>query len=476
VSAYVALFFTIIFVFVCNCSFVTTTSNHSRPHTERAMSSMPPPPPLVFGAEVDGFNKHDSTRTDDASQDLGVLRTNDEASGAKHCCVQRGYYDDPFVKHFAKTTPKHPPLINRGYHSRVATVRAVLDAFLDATFEFDAAGDDGVMPRGDDGDHQTPIKKSRQIVSLGAGFDTNYFRLNETMMTKDTKQSQVQLKYVELDFPSLIETKAKVINATGVLKEIVGTEGLKRILSASSYSAPRREPDSCFFSNDENGEGKSHYFLAGCDLRDVRSLTAALEKTNLDPKAPTLFLSECCLAYLSPQDAGGVLQWASRWGRINESKDQSIDTTNDKSHNRNNRNNEYLRTYFAYDPVVLGPARSDKFGEQMLLNLTARGCPLLRCEGEGAVFGLDGLTKQFEQSGWRRVGSIDMLAATDRLGEDDEPEMRRVMRLEPLDEVEEYRLIQKHYAIVWGVCRDGDEGGDADTLEKVISRRTRQAL
>ena len=147
-SAYVALFFTIIFVFVCNCSFVTTTSNHSRPHTERAMSSMPPPPPLVFGAEVDGFNKHDSTRTDDASQDLGVLRTNDEASGAKHCCVQRGYYDDPFVKHFAKTTPKHPPLINRGYHSRVATVRAVLDAFLDATFEFDAAGDDGVMPRG----------------------------------------------------------------------------------------------------------------------------------------------------------------------------------------------------------------------------------------------------------------------------------------------------------------------------------------
>ena len=57
---------------------------------------------------------------------------------------------------FVSKPERKPPLINRGYYSRVTAVRRVLDDFLHA-----GNADGSARPK--------------QVISLGAGFDTLYF-------------------------------------------------------------------------------------------------------------------------------------------------------------------------------------------------------------------------------------------------------------------------------------------------------------
>ena len=421
---------------------------------------MPPPPP-AFAAAGSGSARRAGANPPDA--DLGVIKTNDEASGAKACCVSRGYFDDPFVKHFARRIPKHPPLINRGYHARVATVRAVLDAFLDATFDADRAECAATSPGG------APVAgapvtvknvtvKKRQIVSLGAGFDASYFRLR----TKDAPEApSVSLAFVEIDHAVVIATKAAVVNATATLRaSCVGGDGVRRLEDGEENgekTLPHRDGGVLEAFADGGG-----YAMCGCDLRDTNALNTALnDVAGLDPNVPTLFLSECCLAYLEAKEAAAVIDWAARWGR--PACQKTIP----------------LRAFFAYDPSLTNSSsRDDPFGAQMLVNLKHRGCPLL---GAHAVPGAGAHKERLKKNGWPRAGAADMLAASARLAAEDAAEARRVAFLEPLDELEEYRLIQKHYVVSWGVLgthRSSDESeneseppeSDATRLERVVDR------
>ena len=229
---------------------------------------MPPPPPAF--AAGSGSARRAGANPPDA--DLGVIKTNDEASGAKACCVSRGYFDDPFVKHFARRVPKHPPLINRGYHARVATVRAVLDAFLDATFDADRAEDAATSPGG------APVAgapvanvtvKKRQIVSLGAGFDASYFRLR----TKDAPEApSVSLAFVEIDHAVVIATKAAVVNATATLRaSCVGGDGVRRLEDGEGNGEKTLRRDGGVLEAFVDGGG---YTMCGCDLRDCLLYTS----------------------------------------------------------------------------------------------------------------------------------------------------------------------------------------------------------
>ena len=117
----------------------SSTDRHRRPSLRRGrghllwMSSMPPPPPRSrrrgrFGAARGREPAGRGPRRD---------KTNDEARAPRRVAVPR-ILRRP-LREALRAAPKHPPLINRGYHARVATVRAVLDAFLDATFDADRA-------------------------------------------------------------------------------------------------------------------------------------------------------------------------------------------------------------------------------------------------------------------------------------------------------------------------------------------------
>lgn len=87
--------------------------------------------------------------------DVQVQGTNDDASLSKRSCVEKGYFQDPFIGYFVPNKVVRSPLINRGYYSRFAVLRKLLLKFL----------------------QQTESCAKRNILSLGAGFDTSFWVL-----------------------------------------------------------------------------------------------------------------------------------------------------------------------------------------------------------------------------------------------------------------------------------------------------------
>jgi tRNA wybutosine-synthesizing protein 4 len=150
------------------------------------------------------------------------------------------------------------PLINRGTWTRVFSVRTVVSRFLAAY-----------------------AKEERvQILSLGAGFDVTYFWL------RDVVPDVSNLKYVEIDFPDVTERKAQIIRKTEALSQRVW----------DSEAVP-----------DGETINSKHYALVAGDIRETEALGETLNALGVDPKAPTLVLTECVLVYLKPEDSRRIL-------------------------------------------------------------------------------------------------------------------------------------------------------------------------
>jgi O-methyltransferase involved in polyketide biosynthesis len=98
---------------------------------------------------------------------------------------------------------------------------------------------------------------SSQVVSLGAGFDSSYFRLQEA--------HQGYLTYVEVDFPDVVKNKWNIIQNDKVLSEVAKT---------------------------------GHYHLQAADLRDLGAFARLMQDMKLDFQQPTLFFSECSITYM----------------------------------------------------------------------------------------------------------------------------------------------------------------------------------
>jgi O-methyltransferase involved in polyketide biosynthesis len=108
-----------------------------------------------------------------------------------------------------------------------------------------------------------------QIISLGAGFDTTYFRFHSSGANFS--------RFIEVDFPDLVKRKSDIIMSTDYLK----TEIENPVVS-------------------ERGEISSRaYALVGCDLLDQSALHQKLLASGVLFDAPTLLLSECVLTYVS---------------------------------------------------------------------------------------------------------------------------------------------------------------------------------
>lgn len=91
----------------------------------------------------------------------------------------------------------------------------------------------------------------------------------------------------------------------------------------------------------ENIESK-HYSLVAGDIRETEQLEEKLKVLGVDPKAPTLILTECVLVYLKPEDSRKILG--------------------------------FIKTFFTGDAAVLNYEMikpDDPFGRVMLENLEA---------------------------------------------------------------------------------------------------------
>lgn len=244
----------------------------------------------------------------------------------------------------------------------------------------------------------------KQIVSLGAGTDTRFFRLQDS-------HPNTRLVYHEIDFPTNTVAKIASIRKQPQLYQKLQIEPL----DSDTYRSER-------------------YNIHALDLRTlaVSSSEAPLpDLPNLDPAMPTLILSEMCLVYLQASTV------------------QSIVST---------LLTHYLRpttpvSLILYEPIL----PQDAFGRTMISNLQTRNIHLhtltaypelgdQRARLKG--YGFDAAAKAEDTSYiWRKWIRAE--------------EKERVGSLEFLDELEELELLLRHYCIAWGW-----RNGDSDVFSK----------
>lgn len=303
------------------------------------------------------------TRKDsDVSDDTNVQATNDDASESKYSAVTLGYWNDPFIAYFVRRAERKSPEIHRGYYGRVKAVRMIVDNFL-------AAHED----------------KSTQIINLGCGFDTLYWQLRNS-----GDNSRMPHIFVDVDFSTVTAKKIHhILKPSAPLRKSVVDE-------SESIGFFWEVCWSCQFSvSDDKIREVGHkclygpiYRLVGADIRDISELNRQLTEAGVDFDRPTLFIAECVLVYMTPDQGNTLIKYAS---------------------------DRFSRSYFLYyDPVsgfsILFEAvlnvlpfqvnMKDKFGDIFKENMYTRG---LLLAGVDACGDLDSQVLRFRNNGWGEV-------------------------------------------------------------------------
>lgn len=308
----------------------------------------------------------------DTSADEAVVATNDDAAICKYNAVLKGYYKDSFVSHFlsnkAKSSSiKKAPEINRGYYARSASIAYLVEQFI----------------------NENP---SCQIISLGAGYDSLYWRL-KSFYSNQNCSPQKQLTYVEIDMNVVTVHKLMAIRRHRELADL---------LSSVRYK----------------GEGlhSDQYHLVSFDLRQVGKSTLEeklFKDCQLDPSKPTLCITECVLVYMSNQDSSLLIQWLS-----------------------NSFNN---LSFLNYEQCNM----KDRFGDIMLSNMNARQCDLMGVE---ACESLDTQMDRFKSHGLTHAMAWTL---SDIFNKNLSPaDVSRIEDIEFLDEKELLEQLLQHYCIV----------------------------
>lgn len=207
-------------------------------------------PRLRGSGRLDNDNTFLSEEDHEKARDKIIQQTDGDATSSRMSAVSSGYLSDTFAKAFfpqGQEIPKRYPIINRGTHVRTHAIDRLVSKFLE----------------------RNPDQR-KQIISLGAGSDTRFFRLCA---------GKYNVIYHEIDFEENAISKRSVIRGSREL---------------SSMTAPQ--------------ENSSSYHLHALDLRDLTKRSPPIIP-GLESETPTLILSECCLCYLPPDMASSVLQY-----------------------------------------------------------------------------------------------------------------------------------------------------------------------
>ncbi|KAA0725286.1 Leucine carboxyl methyltransferase 1 [Triplophysa tibetana] len=304
---------------------------------------------------------------DSDTADEAVRSTCDDASICKRFASSKGYWTDPYLQYFVRQTgERKAPEINRGYYGRVKGVYHLLDAFLKKT------------------------QCDCQVVNLGAGLDTTFWRLkDENIMPK---------KYFEVDFPMIVARKIHHIKTKPPLS--------KPLIESHST-------DSLLLEGHNLDSDK--FCVISADLRDLSTLEDKLKKFHINPELPTLFMSECVLVYITPEQSSKLVRWIA----------DTFPTS----------------MFINYEQVNM----DDRFGQIMIENLQRRQCNLA---GVDLCQSLDSQKERFLSTGWESVNALDMMTVYSMLPQED---VARIERLEFLDEKELLQQLLQHYCICWAV-------------------------
>ncbi|NXI45801.1 TYW4 protein, partial [Galbula dea] len=293
-----------------------------------------------------------------------VQDTGGSSAVSKCSAAARGYIQDRFLPLLAGRRRRRAPLVHRGYYIRARAVDHCLQDFL----------------------LQTQRHPRTQILSLGAGFDSLYFRLKDLGLLHHTV-------VYEVDFPRVTCQKAALIKRVKELSLLVGDTGGEGSGAVT-------------FSGED-------YKLLGVDLSELSELERALEEAGLDKEIPTLFIAEVVLTYMESSRSDSLIRWAAE--RFSQA------------------------CFLLYEQMCPG----DPFGRVMQQHFSQRSSALLSLaqypDGEAQQ-------RRFLGQGWTECSVMDMNEFFTCCTPEDE--QQRVQGLEPFDEYEEWHLKCSHYFIL----------------------------
>jgi len=297
------------------------------------------------------------------SGDEVVQSTNDDATNAKRSAVTLGYWQDPYLPFICKNAERKPPEMHLGYYARVKGIGYLINKFFEAC--------------------DTKV----QIINLGAGFDTLFWRLKD--------ESRPLKNFIEVDFSGVTARKCYYIKRhKELLRHITDSEGEVKLSKTELHG--------------------TNYHLVAADLGNIQNLEQKLIESEVDFACPTLILAECVLVYINSTRTSEVAKWIS-------DKFQAA-------------------TFINYEQLNM----SDRFGDVMQENLMHRGCLL-----SGVNFCKDKQSQieRFINNGWSSATCWNMNEVYGLLPQDD---IQRVEKIEFLDEKELLRQLFHHYCITVG--------------------------
>ncbi|EED21463.1 Leucine carboxyl methyltransferase superfamily [Talaromyces stipitatus ATCC 10500] len=354
-----------------------------------------------------------------AAKDKIIQGTDNDASVSRLSAVELGYLDDVFARALTPSGggpgSRRFPIINRGTYVRTTAIDQLVNCFLD-----------------EDGKSQHATKK--QIISLGAGSDTRPFRIF-------SKKQRSQLVYHELDFSVNTSAKIKAIRSSPLLQraiqadtEALSTAGNEQYIADDSLHLPNYHIHPidlrALAAKSSASTAKSAMNDSQQPTEDHNTSTAETKELlpGIDPTLPTLLISECCLIYLSPDDADAVIDYFS----------QTI-----------------FPPTTPLGLIIYEPIRpDDPFGKTMVSNLAARGIQLQTLHKYAS------LPAQRQRFAHHRLGSGQGAVDIDFIWNYwiSNAEKERVAALEMLDEIEEWILLAQHYCVAWGWRGDIGKG------------------
>nr|CAG4640981.1 EOG090X08O3 [Eulimnadia texana] len=279
--------------------------------------------------------------------DEAVMATNDDASNCKRHAIQLGYWNDKYLPFFVRNAERKAPEISRGYFARVQGILRIVRKFVDQ------------------------FAHNCQIVNLGAGFDTLYWRLKG--------ENRVVKNFVELDFPHVLSRKCHYVKTNSALLSGINDPNLK--FSASELHA-------------------ADFHMTSADLRNFSLVENKLKECGIDFAVPTLFIAECVLVYMKSSDSRILIK------DLAEKFEKCV--------------------FVNYEQANM----NDKFGQVMMNNLKTRGCELA---GIDDCLSLDTQENRFIDNGWDGASALDMLQVYHLLPKDEINRVEKIEFLDEVE-------------------------------------------
>ncbi|KAK5107584.1 hypothetical protein LTR62_000978 [Meristemomyces frigidus] len=305
-------------------------------------------------------------------RDEYIMDTNNSSIVSKRSVEKLYLSGEPeYFRYFVSKFKRRSPLINRGYWLRMKAIEHTVTKFL-----------------------AERTAKRKVVVNLGCGYDP----LPWLFLGKQPELC-VNTTFVDVDYPALMQNKLNII---------AKTEELKVLLPKLTRT------------NHESGllASSDPYVAVGCDLYNTSSLGDVLQdhlRIN-DSSVAVLCVAEVSVAYMEPQAAQHVFEWAASLSDVR----------------------------FCLLEQHLPDGADHPFAQTMLAHFQKLKTPL---NGIGTMAEMK---QRFADAGWPDAGTDirslwelwsdpTFLTAEQRRGLD---------KIEPFDEWEEFALFASHYFLL----------------------------